>query len=172
MRNLSGVGLGLALGVSAVAAAAPAAPIETRHLTVSAAVIAAASADGRVTLVLDVSPKRTMHVYAPPQQDYLPVSLTVPSDPTVKAAPPQFPKPETLHVDGLDETQSVYSHPFRIVQPVTLAPAARRRAQAAGGVTVKGTLRYQACDDTICYLPVSVPVTWTIALTPAGRVAP
>jgi len=31
-------------------------------------------------------------------------------------------------------------------------------------LSVKGILKYQACDDTICYAPVSVPITWTFAL--------
>ena len=29
-------------------------------------------------------------------------------------------------------------------------------------LTLSGTLDYQACDDAICYLPVSVPVTFTL----------
>jgi len=29
-------------------------------------------------------------------------------------------------------------------------------------LTLSGTLDYQACDDAICYLPVSVPVSFTL----------
>jgi hypothetical protein len=29
-------------------------------------------------------------------------------------------------------------------------------------MTVKGTLDYQACDDSVCYLPVAVPFQWTL----------
>lgn len=168
MLNLWGAGLALAL---AGVAAAPAASIETKHLTASPSV-AAAAAGGLVTLALEVSPKPAMHVYAPPQQDYIPISLTLQPDPALKAGVSQFPKPEKIRIEAIDETQSVYRKRFRILQAVTLAPAALDRARAAGGLTVKGTLRYQACDDTICYLPVTVPVVWTVALTPAGRIAP
>ena len=31
-------------------------------------------------------------------------------------------------------------------------------------LTLHGTLEYQACDDAICYNPVSVPLTWTVTL--------
>ena len=58
---------------------------------------------------------------------------------------------------ALKETQRVYAKPFRITQEVTLG------ADAPETLTVKGTLRYQACDDTICYLPVTVPVSWTVS---------
>jgi len=29
---------------------------------------------------------------------------------------------------------------------------------------VKGTLTYQACDDTICFPPRTVPLTWTVGI--------
>ncbi len=178
MLKPPGVLLSLLFAAAGVAGASGAAiekaaieKIETKHLTASASV-AAVTAGGRVTLALDVAPKRAMHVYAPPQTDYIPVSLAIQPDPAIKAGAPQFPRPQTLRIEALDETQSVYSARFRIAQEVTLAPAALRQARAAGGLTVKGTLRYQACDDTICYLPVNVPVAWTVALTPGGRLVP
>ena len=36
----------------------------------------------------------------------------------------------------------------------------------SGTLTLRGTLDYQACDDSICYNPVSVPLSWTVTLTP------
>jgi hypothetical protein len=27
---------------------------------------------------------------------------------------------------------------------------------------VEGTLRYQACDDRVCYVPQELPVKWTL----------
>jgi len=32
--------------------------------------------------------------------------------------------------------------------------------------TPKGTLHYQACDDKVCYRPETIPVQWTLSLTP------
>ena len=29
-------------------------------------------------------------------------------------------------------------------------------------LTIKGTLRYQACDDKVCFRPTSVPVEWSL----------
>ena len=126
---------------------------ETKHLTITPSV---SQAGGRVSLIVDIVPKPKMHVYAPEQKDYIPISLTVTTAAGVRAGQPQFPKPEKLYLQALKETQFVYSKPFRITQPVTLT-------KSAALVTIKGTLRYQACDDSICYLPQTVAVSWTIA---------
>lgn len=161
-----------AVALSAGLGATAGAPIDTRHLTVSAVPPAGAAGPGaRVSLVLEVRPKAAMHVYAPQQQGYIPISLTLQPETAITARAPQFPTPEARRMEALDEIQSVYSQPFRIVQEVTLtgSPARLAEARAAGGVTIRATLRYQACDDSICYMPVNVPVAWTIALKPAAR---
>jgi hypothetical protein len=81
--------------------------------------------------------------------------------------PPVFPKPEKYFFAPLKETQLVYSKPFRIVQNVTLAAATALREAGhtpASAVTITGKLRYQACDDTICYFPKDLPVSWTVKI--------
>jgi hypothetical protein len=179
LRTSHGVCLAIALSISVIARAA--APIETKHVTVAPSGPAQPVAPGaRVSLALDVTPKRTMHVYAPQQKgasarrgaasgaraSYIPVSLSIVADPAIAVTAARFPAAELLP-DPLDEPQLVYSKPFRIVQDVTIAatPALRTRARTPGAVvTINGTLRYQACDDTICYVPVNVPVAWTVPL--------
>lgn len=154
------------------AAAAPAAVHETDHLTVRTSTANRAAAPGtRVALLVEVIPKPKMHVYAPAQQEYIPVSLTLDKSDTFTHGTPVFPPAEKYFFKPLNETQLVYSKPFRIVQDVTLAvtPTFRERARAAKApLTITGTLRYQACDDAICYLPKNVPVRWTVGLKPQG----
>jgi len=36
-------------------------------------------------------------------------------------------------------------------------------------MTISGTLSYQACNDTVCFVPQSVPLTWTIGLRALDR---
>jgi DsbC/DsbD-like thiol-disulfide interchange protein len=135
-------------------------PAETKHLTLTTSAPAGAVAPGtRVSLVIDITPKREMHVYAPGQKELIPISLTLEANRAVKAHAAKFPKPETF--TPLDEVQLVYTKPFRVVQDVTVAP------NASGTITIKGTLKYQACDNAICYAPVTVPVSWTVGLTAA-----
>jgi DsbC/DsbD-like thiol-disulfide interchange protein len=133
---------------------------ETRHVKVSTSTSAAdVTPGGKLSLFADIEPKPKMHVYAPGQRDYLAVSLTLDKDAAITAAAPKFPAPEKLFFKPLNETQLVYSHPFRITQPVTIA-----RSRAQGNVVIKGTLRYQACDDAVCYIPATVPLAWTVRL--------
>ena len=164
--------LAFAIGLAAQAAPParmPADPprIETKHLTVATSAEARAVVPGsRVSLWIDVTPKPAMHVYAPEQKDFIPISLRLESRSGVTSHTARFPAPETMVSPATQDRQRIYSKPFRIVQEVTVGAAAR------GTVTVKGALKYQACDDSICYAPVTIPVAWTLELKQPGKVTP
>ena len=148
-------------------------PVSTRHLSVSTSTPTAhVVPGGRASLVVEITPKQNMHVYAPGQPDVIPISLTLNAGDAATTQAVQFPTPEKREFKELGETHLVYSRPFRLVQDVTI-PASRtvvkRAASRDASVTVKGVLKYQACDDTICYAPVSVPISWTLALQASSR---
>lgn len=130
----------------------PARAHDTKHLTVTTSTTSAAN--GHVSLVASITPKPTMHVYAPGQSGLIGVTLTLDANAGVKAGTLKYPEPEKRVIAG--ETELVYSQPFRITDDVTLTHAGQPPA------VIKGTLRYQACDDVICYLPATVPLEWTI----------
>lgn len=159
--------------VAALLGTQPAAPvpIETPHLTVTATPQGSAAVPGaRLELVVEVSPKPGMHVYSPEQKDYIPVALTLQQAPAFSIQPAVYPKPEKYFFAPLKETQLVYSRRFRITQPITLARGAALRKAGfipGGDMTVTGKVRYQACDDAICYMPKDVPVSWRITLAAA-----
>jgi DsbC/DsbD-like thiol-disulfide interchange protein len=136
--------------------------VETAHVMVSTgsapAADTSAGSSATRTLFVDIAPKPKMHVYAPGEKEGIPVSLSIEPSTGVKAAQPQFPPPQKYFFAPLKLTQLVYSKPFRITQPVTLAGPL-----AGQTLTIKGTLRYQACDDTVCYLPKSVPLSWLVS---------
>lgn len=121
---------------------------------------------GRLSLIVEIEPGERMHVYAPGADDYRIVTLTVAAQPGLILAPVQYPPSEIYVFEPLDERIPVYQKPFKLVQEVMLRP--RSDAQAVAGerrsLRVTGTLDYQACDDKICFNPVSVPLVWTIAL--------
>ena len=137
-------------------------PVETRHLSLTASSTPASARRGaEVVLALDVVLKPKMHVYAPDQpkdQDYMPIALTLTPDAAYRPLKVRYPAAEKFFFEPLNETQRVYSKPFRIAQPVILA------SDVTGDVTISGTVKYQACDDAICYVPQNVPVTWTVRL--------
>jgi DsbC/DsbD-like thiol-disulfide interchange protein len=147
----------------ATAGPAPTGAAETPHLSVTTSTSAAAVPAGRrISLLLDVVLKPKMHVYAPEETAYLPVSLRIERSPAYTAGGPVFPKGEPFFFAPTGETQIVYSHPFRIEVPVTVAtPPGGRRGSP---VTIRGTLTYQACDDRVCYRPKDVSLAWTLRI--------
>ena len=133
---------------------------ETRHLSVAMSASPETAAPGkRLALALDVAPKPTMHVYSPGQAGYIGITLTLDADSGFTAAKAKYPAAEKIYMPLLKETQLVYAKPFRIAQDVVIG-----RGRGAETLTIKGTLRYQACDDAVCYLPTNVPVSWTVKL--------
>ena len=121
----------------------------------------------RITLTMDVTPGPKIHVYAPGQTGYISISLKMNDSVDWKATAPLFPR-ATAFVDPLGERVQVFDKPFRITQDVTLTltPAMRQRATARESLVVTGALEYQACDDKVCYRPETIPVQWTVSLTP------
>ena len=65
----------------------------------------------------------------------------------------------------------MFQKPFQLVQELVLegTPQAQAALRGKDNVTVRGALQYQACNDKECFDPVSVPLSWTIALRPLIR---
>jgi AhpC/TSA family/Thiol:disulfide interchange protein DsbD, N-terminal len=123
------------------------------------------------TLVMDVTPKPGMHVYAPGAKGYRVISLTLEPNPHVRLDPVEYPPSETYYFAPLDETVPVYEHSFRLTAGV-LVDASRESQEALKdqrSLTLDGTVEYQACDDRVCYNPETVPVTWRFELRPLDR---
>jgi len=121
----------------------------------------------RITLTLDVIPGPKIHVYAPGQSGYISIALTMNDSPDWKVVAPIFPR-ATPFVDPVGERVLVFDKPFRVHQGVTLTltPSMRQRATAREALVVAGSFEYQACDDKVCYRPETIPVQWTLSLTP------
>jgi DsbC/DsbD-like thiol-disulfide interchange protein len=157
---------------SAPPAAGAAATVRTSHLTVQAAASpATVSPGGKVSLAIEVSPRRGMHVYAPGKHDYQIVRFTPDGRSWLTAAPLKYPPSEIYHFVPLDERVETYLKPFTLVQELTVlgTPEARKALGAQKTVTVSGTLEYQACDDKVCYAPAKVPLSLTLDVAAGGR---
>lgn len=177
-RGTRGIGaavLGLALAMSAAAAAQtppssppdwlaqpPASRAETPHLVAVAAPVASApDARGRVTLTLRVAPRPGMRIYAHDATGYVPFTLDLEPTTGITVADPTYPT-STLYVfPPTGERSRVYGAPIAVEQTVTLSPALSRRWKAGEIPPLVGTLRYQACDDKLCYRPTQVRLAWT-----------
>ena len=96
------------------------------------------------------------------------VSVKISPQPFVRVLPLKYPTSEIYSFKPLNERVPVYQKPFTLVQVVILEgqPAAQAALRGKESLTLTGTLDYQACDDTICFNPASVPLSWTVALRP------
>jgi Thiol:disulfide interchange protein DsbD, N-terminal len=142
--------------------------LATKYLKVLVTPIDRLAAPGsRITLALDVTPGPKIHVYAPEQKDYIPVSLKLDTSTDFKASPAKYPPSQPLFLAPINETARVYDKPFQIEQEITLARSVAliQRAAAKDTLVITGALGYQACDDRVCYRPDSLEVSWKIGLT-------
>jgi DsbC/DsbD-like thiol-disulfide interchange protein len=131
------------------------------YVTVAAGASAIAVAPGaRVSLFVDVAPNTGIHVYAPGAKDYLPIAMNLDPSPGIVAGKTVYPKPDSWLLDPPSEHVPVFLKPFRLSRELTLAET----ATAGRTVTVTGSVNYQACDDKVCYVPASVPVSWTLTV--------
>ncbi len=128
----------------------------------------------RLTIVMQVTPRSHMHLYAPGKHDYQVVQLTLDSQPWLRVHETRYPPSEIYHFKPLDERVEVYTQPFRLTRDVTLlaTPEAQEQLGAMSSVTLTGALEYQACDDAICFNPARVPVSFTLRLKPLDRRPP
>jgi hypothetical protein len=67
---------------------------------------------------------------------------------------------------------TVYSKPFVVTIPLTATAAFAKSRPAGDAIELKGSVDYQACDDKICYNPVSLPLSWKVELKPSVAGAP
>ena len=139
---------------------------DTMHLTVNTSISdTEVSAGEKVSVTFDITPKRSMHVYAPGKHDYQVIAVKIDPQPWMKVAPTSYPPSEIYHFKELDEKVETYGKPFKLVQDVTiLNTAAAKKALAASPIKLSGTLQYQACDDKVCYAPTKVPVSFDLTV--------
>ena len=131
---------------------------QTAHATFSTSSSVTSVRTGtRVLLYVDVTPKPTMHIYAPGEKDNLPITLTIPRDGAYTVGEPTLPPPQKYVFPPLKLTQLVYNQPFRITQPLTIVKP------LSSDLKIAGSIRYQACDDLVCYFPKTVEVSWLLS---------
>ena len=127
----------------------------------------------RFSVAVDIEPNENMHLYAPgaEQMGYRVVGLTLAEVPHIRFEPVEFPDSEIYHFEPLDERVPVYQRPFTLLQEAVVSgePEAAEALAKIDAVTLSGTLDYQACDDTLCFDPVSVPLSFTLDVETLDR---
>ena len=78
---------------------------------------------------------------------------------------------ETAHLSFTAYHVPIYQSPFTILQEIVMNGDEQAESAMAtlDALTFTGTLNYQACDDAICFLPQSIPVSFTVDLEMPDR---
>jgi len=150
----------------------PATKVSASHVDVTTFASDKTVAPGtHFSIVLDVTPGRGVHVYAPGVTGYRPVALFVTPQPGVIVRAATFPKPTDYFFKPLNEHVNVFDRPFRIVQDLMIDASRDTEASLKdrASITIQATLDYQACDDKLCFNPQSIPLSWTVGLRPLDR---
>jgi hypothetical protein len=137
---------------------------ETKHVQLTSSASAAAARPGqRLALILDIEMKPKMHVYAPGVTGYIPVEWSLEGNPQITEDPVEYPPGQIVELPVIQEKVPVYTGHLRLIREITVGQ------KASTPLVIKGAFRYQACDDTQCYIPATVPVEWTFRVEPLDR---
>lgn len=145
------------------------AAVQARHVRLSTAASTAVARPGHgILLTLDLEMKPRMHVYAPGVTGYIPIDWKLEDTAAARLRPVAYPAAQTLHLKPIRETALVYQGRVRIAREITFGAesALKPLLNSSGDLVVKGSLRYQACDDRECYAPETVPLEWKFRFEP------
>src|SRR5262245_42699286 len=113
-----------------------------------------------VTLWVDVTPKPNIHVYATDKYGFTPLALMLSRQPNVTLGQVKYPTPEAGISPGTDMLIPMYSKPFRLAQTATISPSAK----PGDVITIAGAVKYEACNDRLCFPATSLPITWAVTV--------
>jgi thiol:disulfide interchange protein len=75
-----------------------------------------------------------------------------------------FPMPTDLEQVGQPQPLAVFEHDFAIGIQFDVDASV-----SPGSFEIPGRIRYQACDDKLCYAPVTSDLRWTLTVVGSGR---
>ena len=118
---------------------------------------------------VDVKVAPGFHIQSDKPRDpsLIALTLTIDAPSGVTVGKLVFPPSKDFVLKGSDQPLAVFEGAFTIEAQLIVA-----KDHPAGEVTVPARLRYQACDETTCFRPVTVPLSWTLTVASAGRGTP
>jgi cytochrome c biogenesis protein CcdA len=97
-----------------------------------------------------------------PRESYLiPTVLSASPPPGISATEVVYPAPGELRQEGADQPLSVFERDFVIGMQFAIGPDV-----PDGDIVIPAVLRYQACNEKMCFAPVSLATSWTVRVVP------
>jgi len=95
--------------------------------------------------------------------DFIPIEWSIKESPALAVRAATFPPAKMVRLKAIKET-AVFEGAFRLMRDVTIARDAvvKPLLDADGNLTIEGAIKYQACDEKLCYPPETIPVRWIL----------
>lgn len=121
-----------------------------------------------VRAALQVRLPEELHVQSnkPRDPSLIPTVLTIDPPASVRVAEIVFPKATDLAQVGQPEPLAVFENEFEIGVRFDVGASV-----SPGQILVPARLRYQACDENLCYAPATASVTFTLDVVEGGSSA-
>jgi thiol:disulfide interchange protein DsbD len=150
------------VAIAAGIAGAQTAPVPTITPLVESAAVHAGETE---RLVVRVGFPPGFHVQSnkPRDPDLIAATLTITRPEGVTISEIVFPPSTDLKVAGLSELAAVFEENFDIGAQLAVAPGT-----AVGDITIPAKLRYQACNETMCFAPKTLELEWKFRIAPAS----
>jgi thiol:disulfide interchange protein len=128
-----------------------------------------APAGGRIRAAVRVRVPEGFHLQAnaPRDPDLIATTLVFEEPVGVRAVEVVFPKTTDFTLAGQTEALAVFEHEFTI--GVQFAVGTNT---PPGPIDIPARLRYQACDDKLCFAPVTAELRWTLNVVARGASRP
>src|SRR5688572_1033984 len=118
-----------------------------------------------IRVALTVTLPEGLHVQSDTPRDpsLIPTALTIDAPAGVRVTQLVFPHPADFAQQGQAQPLRVFEHEFVVGAELEID-----RGVPAGELTIPARLRYQACDDKVCFRPITATTGWTLRVVPAG----
>lgn len=127
-------------------------------VTASASTVTLTPGD-TTSVELEITIAEGYHVQANPAANEFLIPLEVRIEPAdgVASGDPAYPPPRLHRLAGADEDLLTYEGTILVEILVSVAPQVE-----PGVIEIQGEVEYQACDESRCFMPASIP--WTSML--------
>lgn len=125
----------------------------------------AVRAGGSTRLALRAVLAEGLHVQSdrPRDPSLIPTVLTLQAPAGVRVTQIIYPHPSDFTLKGESEPLAVFGHDFVVGAEIEIDRGVR-----AGTIRIPAQLRYQACNDTVCFRPLTATFEWTVRVGPSG----
>ena len=120
----------------------------------------------RAALLVTLPERFHVQSNAPRDPAFIPTVLTIEPPAGVKVDEIVFPPATDLRQAGQSQPLAVFEHEFAIGVQFDLSTTI-----PSGAIEIPARIRYQACDDKLCYAPTTADVRWSLVVGSGGSAA-